>query len=99
METIRQSPSSPLGAGKTRTGRLWVYVRDERSYGGERSPAAAFFYSPDRAGERPRTHLKDFTGVLHAEGYAGLKGLYRGNRIVEAACWASYAGIWVTTFD
>jgi transposase len=76
------------GAGKTRTGRLWVYVRDERSYGGERSPAAAFFYSPDRAGERPRAHLKDFTGVLHADGYAGFKGLYRSNRIVEAACWA-----------
>jgi transposase len=76
------------GAGKTRTGRLWVYVRDERSFGGERSPAAAFFYSPDRAGERPRAHLKDFTGVLHADGYAGFKGLYRGNRIAEAACWA-----------
>jgi len=74
------------GAGKTRTGRLWVYVRDERSFGGERSPAAAFFYSPDRAGERPRSHLKDFTGVLHADGYAGFKGLYRGNQIVEAAC-------------
>jgi transposase len=76
------------GAGKTRTGRLWVYVRDERPYGGQRSPAAAFFYSVDRAGERPRAHLKDFTGVLHADGYAGFKGLYQGNRIVEAACWA-----------
>lgn len=76
------------GAGKTKTGRLWVYVRDERSYDGERSPAAAFFYSVDRAGERPRAHLKDFTGVLHADGYAGFKGLYQGNRIVEAACWA-----------
>jgi transposase len=76
------------GAGKTKTGRLWTYVRDERPHGGERPPAAMFFYSPDRKGERPQAHLKDFSGVLHADGYAGFNGLYQGNRIVEAACWA-----------
>jgi transposase len=76
------------GAGKTKTGRLWTYVRDERTYGGERPPAAMFFYSPDRKGERPVAHLKDFSGVLHADGYAGFNGLYQGGRIVEAACWA-----------
>lgn len=76
------------GAGKTKTGRLWTYVRDERPFGGERPPAAVFFYSADRKGERPRAHLNDFTGVLHADGYAGFNGLYQGNRIVESACWA-----------
>ena len=76
------------GAGKTKTGRLWTYVRDERPYGGERPPAAVFFYSPDRKSERPRGHLNNFTGVLHADGYAGFKGLYQGNRIIESACWA-----------
>jgi hypothetical protein len=65
---------------------LWTYVRDERPYGGERPPAATFFYSPDRKSERPRAHLTDFTGVLHTDGYSGFKGLYQGNRIVEAAC-------------
>lgn len=58
-------------SGKTRTGRLWTYVRDERPHGGERPAAAVFFYSPDRKGERPRDRLKNFRGVLHADGYAG----------------------------
>ena len=76
------------GAGKTKTGRLWVYVRDERPFGGKRPPAALFFYSPDRKGEHPRAHLKDFRGVIHADGYAGFNELFAGNRIAEAACWA-----------
>lgn len=76
------------GLGKTKTGRLWVYVRDERPWGGERTPAAAYFYSPDRKGERPREHLKEFRGVLHADGYAGFNALFAGNAIAEAACWA-----------
>jgi transposase len=76
------------GTGKTRTGRLWTYVRDERPYGGERPPAAVFFASPDRRGERPLTHLAHFSGVLQADGYAGFNGLYETGRIVEAACWA-----------
>jgi hypothetical protein len=54
------------GSGKTKTGRLWAYVRDERPFGGARPPAAVFFYSPDRKGEHPRAHLEPFTGVLHA---------------------------------
>lgn len=76
------------GAGKTKTGRLWVYVRDERPFAGARPPAALFRYSPDRKGEHPRTHLKAFTGVIHADGYAGFNELFAGNRITEAACWA-----------
>ena len=55
---------------------------------GSRPPAALFFYSPDRKGEHPRAHLKDFRGVIHADGYAGFNELFAGGRIVEAACWA-----------
>jgi transposase len=76
------------GAGKTKTGRLWAYVRDERPFGGERPPAALFFYSTDRKGEHPRTHLKTFQGVIHADGYAGFNELFAGGAIIEAGCWA-----------
>jgi transposase len=76
------------GSGKTKTGRLWVYVRDERPFAGERPPAALFRYSPDRKGEHPRDHLKEFGGVIHVDGYAGFKELFAGNRITEAGCWA-----------
>ena len=76
------------GTGKTKTGRLWVYVRDERAFAGSRPPAALFFYSADRKGEHPRAHLQDFRGVIHADGYSGFNELFAGNRITEAACWA-----------
>jgi transposase len=76
------------GAGKTKTGRLWTYVRDERPFAGERPPAALFFYSPDRKGEHPRAHLKSFRGVIHADGYAGFNELFAGGNITEAGCWA-----------
>ena len=76
------------GTGKTKTGRLWTYVRDERPFAGSRPPAALFFYSPDRKGERPRAHLKGFRGVIHADGYSGFNELFAGGLIVEAACWA-----------
>ena len=56
------------GTGKTKTGRLWTYVRDERPFAGSRPPAALFFYSPDRKGEHPQKHLKDFRGAIHADG-------------------------------
>ena len=78
------------GAGKTKTGRLWAYVRDGRPYRGERPPACVFFYSPDRKGDRPAAHLQNFVGVLHADGYAGFNSLYEGGRIIEAACWAQF---------
>ena len=76
------------GLGKTRTGRLWTYVRDERPFVGERPPAAAFFYSPDRKGEHPREHLKRFKGTLHADGYAGFNAIFEKSDVLEAACWA-----------
>jgi transposase len=75
------------GTGKTKTGRLWVYVRDDRPHGGPRPPAALFRYTSDRKGEHPREHLKPFAGALQADGYAGFDRLY-GERIVEVACWA-----------
>ena len=55
------------GTGKTKSGRLWTYVRDERPFAGSRFPAALFFYSTDRKGEHPRAPLKDFRGVIHAD--------------------------------
>src|SRR6201993_17265 len=76
------------GTGKTKTGRLGTYVRDERPFAGSRPPTALFFYSPDRKGEHPQAHLKDFRGVIHADGYAGFNELFAGGRIVEARCWA-----------
>lgn len=76
------------GTGKTKTGRLWTYVRDERPFAGARPPAALFFYSSDRKGEHPRAHLKGFRGIIHADGYAGFNELFVGGGIVEAACWA-----------
>lgn len=76
------------GAGKTKTGRLWAYLRDERPYAGDAAPAVFYRYSPDRRAEHPREHLAGFAGVLHADGYTGFEGLYDGGRVVEAACWA-----------
>jgi transposase len=76
------------GTGKTKTGRLWTYVRDERPWDGEGQAAVLFRYSPDRKGEHPCTHLRTFTGVLQADGYAGFDQLYQPGRLTEAACWA-----------
>jgi transposase len=75
------------GRGTTKQGRLWTYVRDDRPAGSADAPAVWFRYSPDRKGERPRTHLATFTGVLQADAYAGFDRLY-GEKIQEAACWA-----------
>jgi transposase len=76
------------GLGKTKTGRLWTYVRDDRP-AGDSTPAAVWFaYSPDRKGEHPRSHLSDFTGTLQADGYAGFDQIYEAGCIQEAACWA-----------
>jgi transposase len=76
------------GNGKTKTGRLWTYVRDERPAAGEVAPAVWFAYSPDRRGEHPQRHLENFTGILQADGYAGYSKIYDGGLVVEAACMA-----------
>jgi transposase len=76
------------GTGKTKLGRLWAYVRDDRSAGDLAAPAVWFAYSPDRKGEHPHRHLKTFGGTLQADGYAGFNRLYDDGHIREAACWA-----------
>ncbi len=81
-----------LAKGKTRTGRIWTYVRDDRPFGGQAPPAAVFFYSPDRAGIHPEQHLAAYSGILQADAYAGFNALYapdrKGGPITEAGCWA-----------
>jgi len=78
------------GTGKTKVGRLWTYVRDNRSAGDSSPPAVWFAYSPDRKGEHPQTHLRDFRGTLQADAFAGFKALYEdvSRGISEAACMA-----------
>ena len=81
------------GSGKTRTGRIWVYVKDGRPINDTSPIAACYFYSPDRSGARPEEHLKDFTGTLHADAYSGYNKLYINDdnpdaTINEAGCWA-----------
>jgi transposase len=76
------------GNGKTKTGRLWTYVRDDRPAGSETASAVWFAYSPDRKGEHPAGHLKNYRGILQADGYAGFHRLYEKGGILEAGCWA-----------
>ena len=65
------------GKGKTKPGRLWTYVRDDRPAGDLAAPAVWFAYSPDRKGEHPHRHLKAFRGTLQADGYAGFNDYMR----------------------
>lgn len=76
------------GRGRTKTGRLWVYARDDRPWGGPDPPAALYLYSPDRRAERPVAHLGGFKGVLQVDGYAGFEQLTAKGDIALAACWA-----------
>ena len=86
------TPVPVLAKGKTASGRAWVYVRDDRPFGGHDPPAAVFFYSRDRTGDHPERHLKGYAGILQADAYAGFNRLYEAGRkpgpITEAACWA-----------
>src|SRR5664279_4916481 len=80
-----------LAKGKTDTGRIWVYVRDDKPFGGPEPPGAVFYYSRDRAGEHPQAHLANYSGIFQADAYGGYTKLYEGGRtpgpILEAACW------------
>jgi transposase len=82
------------GNGRTRTGRLWTYVVDERPWQGARAPAACYRFSPDRRGERPRDHLAGFRGVIQADAFSGYEALARSAAgrdppvLTHAACWA-----------
>jgi len=75
------------GNGKTSTGRIWCYVRDDHPFAGNAPKAVLYCYSPDRKGEHPKAHLAKFKGILQADGYAGYAGLYHQG-ITEAACMA-----------
>lgn len=81
-----------LAKGKTDTGRLWTYVRDDRPFGGSDPPAAIFYYSRDRRGEHPQAHLADYAGILQADAFSGYNKLYDADHkpspIVAAGCWA-----------
>ena len=81
-----------LAKGKTITGRLWTYVRDDRPFGGTAPPAAIFYFSRDRRGEHPNRHLAGYGGILQADAYAGFGDLYAQGRkpaaLTEALCWA-----------
>jgi transposase len=81
-----------LAKGKTDTGRLWVYVRDDRPFAGPAPPAAIFYYSRDRRAEHPLAHLQGWSGILQADAYAGYADLYAPDRrpapILEASCWS-----------
>lgn len=81
-----------MAKGKTDTGRLWDYVRDDRPFGGSDAPAVIFHYSRDRRAEHPRAHLASWPGVLHADAYAGFGEVYATDHqpgpILEAGCFA-----------
>ncbi len=81
-----------LAKGKTTTGRAWVYVRDDRPFCGPAPPAALFYSSRDRSGNHPERHLKQFTGILQADAYAGYNRLYLPDRkpgpVMKALCWS-----------
>ena len=76
------------GRGWTKTGRLWAYTRDDRSYGSNIPDAVVFHYAPDRTGARPAEHLKKFRGILRVDGYAGFEVLADRGAVTLAACWA-----------
>lgn len=81
-----------LAKGKTDTGRIWTYVRDDRPFGGLSPPAALFYASRDRRQEHPERHLKTFTGILQVDAYGGYNPLFKIDRnlgaLTQALCWA-----------
>ncbi|MDQ0627628.1 UNVERIFIED_ORG: transposase IS166 family protein [Pantoea agglomerans] len=83
-------PVQEPGSGKTRTARLWVYVRDDRNAGSQLPPAVWFAYPPDRKGVHPQRHLAGYGGILQADAYSGYNALYEDGRITEAACMGTH---------
>lgn len=81
-----------LAKGKTDTGRIWPYVRDDRPFGGQSPPAALYFASRDRRQEHPTQHLKTFTGILQTDAYGGYNPLFKVDRdlgpLTQALCWS-----------
>jgi len=98
LEKLKASPklfadetTAPVldpGRGRTKTGQLWAYARDDRPWGGPEPPAVAYVYAPDRTAERPIEHLRGFKGVLQVDGYGGYRKLAKPNAVTLAFCWA-----------
>ena len=98
LQTLRRSsklfadettaPVLDPGRGRTKTGQLWAYARDDRPWGGSDPPAVAYVYAPDRKAERPMAHLAGFTGVLQVDGYGGYRPLAEQGQVQLAFCWA-----------
>lgn len=98
LDELRASPklfadetTAPVldpGRGRTKTGQLWAYARDDRPWGGPAPPAVAYVYAPDRKAERPAAHLHGFKGVLQVDGYAGYRALAATSQVDLAFCWS-----------
>jgi transposase len=98
LDELRASPklfadetTAPVldpGRGRTKTGQLWAYARDDRPWGGPAPPAVAYVYAPDRKAERPAAHLHGFRGVLQVDGYAGYRALAAAGEVGLAFCWS-----------
>ena len=82
------APVLDPGRGRTKTGQLWAYARDDRPWGGTDPPAVAYVYAPDRTASQPITHLAGFEGVLQVDGYAGYRALAQKGRVSLACCWS-----------
>jgi transposase len=83
------APVLDPGRGRTKTGQLWAYARDDRPWGGGDPPTVAYVYAPDRKGERAETHLGDFAGILQVDGYGGYAALAKRRQQIQLAfCWA-----------
>ncbi|MEY9470872.1 transposase [Bradyrhizobium yuanmingense] len=98
LARLKQSPklfadetTAPVldpGRGRTKTGQLWAYARDDRPWGGTDPPAVAYVYAPDRKAERPIVHLAGFAGILQVDGYAGYRVLAERGDVELAFCWS-----------
>jgi transposase len=82
------APVLDPGRGQTKTGQLFAYARDDRTWGGLGPPGVAYLYAPDRKAEHPIRHLAGFNGMLQVDGYAGYKVLAARNAVSLAFCWA-----------
>ena len=82
------APVLDPGRGRTKTGQLWAYARDDRPWGGSDPPGAVYVYAPDRKSERPLSHLDGFTGILQVDGYVGYRALAERNTVQLAFCWS-----------
>jgi transposase len=82
------APVLDPGRGRTKTGQLWAYARDDRPWGGTDPPGVAYLYAPDRKAERPIAHLAGFQGVLQVDGYGGYKVLADRGEVRLAFCWS-----------